>query len=165
MQPNVPSKRSKTTSSVVFDTLTANTHPIVGSVGKPSCNHPKHSPQIQDRSRKSAFHQLNGHKYDLNTFPMAPPGTRAVIYIRVDGRTSWGTREIDAWYCGPSTDHYRNCIFFIPETGSYHIYGSFYLFPQHCLISEFTPIQHTKELLSELTESVQKLNQQSCKKI
>ena len=39
--------------------------------------------------------------------------------------------------------------------------GLFDLFPQHCLLPEFMPIQHTREVLSELTESVQKLNQQS----
>ena len=41
---------------------------------------------------KSAFHQLNGHKYDWNAFPMAPPGTHAVIYISAEGRISWGAR-------------------------------------------------------------------------
>ena len=34
---------------------------------------------------ESEFNQLNGYKYDYNAFPMAPPGTRAVIYIRTDG--------------------------------------------------------------------------------
>ena len=119
--------------------------------------------KILRRSRidptKLAFHQLNGHKYDWNAFTMAPPGTRAVIYISVEGHTSWGTRGIDVWYCGPSMDQYRNCILFIPETGSYRISGSFDLFSQHCLLPEFTPIQHTREVLAELTESVQKLNQ------
>ena len=95
---------------------------------------------------------------------MAPPGTRAAIYISAEGRTSWGARGIDAWYCDPSMDHYRNCIFFIPETGSYHISGSFDLFPQHFLLLEFTPIQHTQEVLAELTESVQKLNKHNRKK-
>ena len=115
--------------------------------------------------KKPAFHQLNGHKYDWNTFPMAPPGTRTVIYISAYGRTSWGARGINTWYCGPSTDHYHNCIFFIPDTGSYRISGSFDLFPQHYLLPEFNPIQHTREVLSELNESVQKLNQQYRKKI
>ena len=92
---------------------------------------------------------------------MAPPVTRAVIYVSAEGRPSWGARGIDAWFCGPSMDHYRNCIFFIPETGSYRISGSFDLFPQHFLLPEFTPIQHTQEVLAELTESVQKLNQQT----
>ena len=32
-------------------------------------------------SRKLVYKQLNGKKYDLNAHPLAPPGTRAVIYI------------------------------------------------------------------------------------
>ena len=140
-------------------------HTIMVSVGKPSCNHIKHSLQIQDRFKKPAFHQLNGYKYDWNAFPMAPPGTRAAIYISAERRTSWGTRGIYAWYCGPSMNHYINCILFVPETGSYCISVSFDLFPQHCLLPEFTPIQETREVLAELTESVQKLNKQTRKTI
>ena len=47
---------------------------------------------------KSAYHQLHGRKYDWNSHPMAPPGTRAVIYLDPDNRTSWGARGLDAWY-------------------------------------------------------------------
>ena len=56
---------------------------------------------------KLAYHQLHGHKYDWNSHPMAPPGTRAVIYLKPDSSTSWGARGLDAWYCGPVFDHYR----------------------------------------------------------
>ena len=60
---------------------------------------------------KSAYHQLHGHRYNWNKYPMAPPGTRAIILVDPTTRESWGTRGIDAWYVGPSFDHYRNCIF------------------------------------------------------
>ena len=49
----------------------------------------------------------HGHKYDWNSHPMAPSGTRAVIYLDPNSRTSWGARGLDAWYCGPVFDHYR----------------------------------------------------------
>ena len=68
---------------------------------------------------KSAYHQLHGHRYNWNKYPMAPPGTRAVLLVDPTTRESWGTRGIDAWYVGPSFDHYRNCIFFVPETMAY----------------------------------------------
>ena len=96
---------------------------------------------------KSAYHQLNGHKYDWNVFPMSPPGTRALIYLDPDSHTPWGARGIDAWYYGPSLDHYCNCILYVPETRSYLISGSFELFPQHFLLSSFTPVQHATEVL------------------
>ena len=45
---------------------------------------------------KSAYHQLHGHKYDWNSHSMAPPGTRAVIYLDHDNMSSWGARGLDA---------------------------------------------------------------------
>jgi len=45
---------------------------------------------------KSAYHQLHGHRYDWNKWPMAPPGTRALLLIDPTTRESWGTRGIDA---------------------------------------------------------------------
>ena len=166
MQPNTPSKRSK---NHFISGLCSTDIQWTTKLWDQLANQAATTLNILRKSRidptKSAFHQLNGHKYDWNAFPMAPPGTRAVIYISADARTSWGARGINAWYCGPSTNHYRNFIFFIPETGSYRISGSFDFFPQHCLLREFTPIQHTREVLAELIESVQKLNQQTSKTI
>ena len=89
--------------------------------------------------KKSAYHQLHGRRYDWNRFPLAPPGTRAVLYLDPDNRSSWGMRGIDAWYCGPSNDHYRYNKFYVPETRSYRISGSFDLVPQHCSLLEMSP--------------------------
>ena len=60
---------------------------------------------------KSAYHQGHRHWYDWNKYPMAPPGTRAVLLVDPTTRELWGTCGIDAWYIGPCFDHYRNCIF------------------------------------------------------
>ena len=64
---------------------------------------------------KSAYHLYNGHHYDWNKHPMAPLGTRAVIYQPPDSRTSWGPRGMDVWYCGPVFDHYHNLILLFPR--------------------------------------------------
>eukprot|EP00804_Cyclotella_cryptica_P002616 CCRYP_010443-RA/>CCRYP_010443-RA protein AED:0.32 eAED:0.22 QI:0/-1/0/1/-1/1/1/0/664 len=106
---------------------------------------------------KSAYHQLHGHKYDWNAHPLAPPGTKAIVYESPQGRASWGSRGLDAWYCGPSFDHYQNCKFYVPSTKSYRTSGSYDLFPQHCILPAFTPVQHTQEVDNELFESIQKL--------
>lgn len=74
-------------------------------------------------------------------------------------------RGLDAWYCGPALDHYRNCQFFVLTTKAYRISGSFDLFPQHCLLPTFTPEQHATEVYSELFESVQKLSKPVKKKL
>ena len=45
---------------------------------------------------KSAFHSYYGHRYTWNEYPMAPPGTRAVVYQPLSNRRSWGPRGVDA---------------------------------------------------------------------
>jgi hypothetical protein len=114
---------------------------------------------------KSAYHQLHGHQYDWNKHPLAPPATRAVIYNNPDSRTSWGPIGTDTWYCGPALDHYRNCRFYVPATRSYRTLGSFNLFPQHCLLPEFTPTQHTSAVHDELIEAIQRLKKPARAKI
>ena len=106
---------------------------------------------------KSAYHQVHGHRYDWNAHPLAPPGTRAVIYDSPHGRASWAPRGTDAWYCGPSMDHYRNCDFFVPATKAYRTSASFHLFPQHCQLPTFSPPQHAQEVCDELLETIPSL--------
>eukprot|EP00804_Cyclotella_cryptica_P004885 CCRYP_004953-RA/>CCRYP_004953-RA protein AED:0.21 eAED:0.22 QI:0/0/0/1/0.5/0.33/3/0/1060 len=99
---------------------------------------------------KSAYHQLHGHRYNWNAYPLAPPGTKAVIYESPTTRTSWGTQGLDAWYCGPAFDHYRNMKFYVPSTKAYRVSGSYDLFPQHCILPTFTPVQVHRELFESL---------------
>jgi len=75
----------------------------------------KLAPQVQDTlnllrtSRTnpeiSAYEALNG-PYDWNRYPLAPPGCKAIIYEAPAVRGSWASRGTDAWYLGPSKDHY-----------------------------------------------------------
>jgi hypothetical protein len=62
-------------------------------------------------------------RYDWNRFPLAPPGCKAVIYESPAARGLWGSRGTDAWYLGPSLDHYRCNHYFGPETQAYCISG------------------------------------------
>ena len=114
---------------------------------------------------KSAYEQLNGHKYDWNAHPLAPPGTRAVIYIDSVTRTSWGPRGLDAWYCGPAMDHYRCSHFFVPETGAMRISGSYDLFPQHCIMPTFTREQHATAVNNELNEAISSLDKKAKRRL
>ena len=61
-------------------------------------------------------------------------------------RDSWGTRDTDLWYIGPALDHYRLFNWYVPETGGLHLSGPFDLFPQHCLLPEFTQDQHARKV-------------------
>ena len=106
---------------------------------------------------KSAYHQHHGQQYNWNRYPMAPPGTRAIIYKDPGSCTSWGPRGTDAWYCGPAMDHYCNCHFYVPETCAYQISASFDLFPQHCALLDLNDKQHAKVIGNELINCIQVL--------
>jgi hypothetical protein len=76
----------------------------------------KLAPQVQDcinllqRLRitpdKSEYEMLEG-PYNFNLYPLAPLGTRVIIYKDLDTRASWAPHGLDAWYLGPSKDHYH----------------------------------------------------------
>ena len=51
---------------------------------------------------------------------------------------------------GPSADHYRCNLYFVPETRAYRILGSAELFPQHCQIPNLSTNAHLKALTEEL---------------
>ena len=105
----------------------------------------------------SAYEQLHGKKYDWNAHPMAPPGTRAVIFNPPNLRTSWGPRALDAWYCGPSMDHYRCNIFYIPDSRSLRISGTYELYPTHCALPTMSEHEHTYTVFQELIRCIKPL--------
>ena len=115
--------------------------------------------------RKSAYHQLHGNRYDWNRFPMAPPSTRAVLYLDPDNRSSWGARGIDAWYCIPTQDHYWCIVFFVPETRSYINSGSFDFFLQHCSLPDMSPEEHSNAVHNELIHQIMALQTPPKKKL
>ena len=114
---------------------------------------------------KSAYEQLHGKKYNWNAYSIAPPGTRAIIYEDAVTRTSWGPRGLDAWYCGPSFDHYRCSRFYVPEMRSTRTSGSYDLFPQHFIMPSFTQEQHAEEVNKELKESAFMLSKRARAKL
>ena len=106
---------------------------------------------------KSAYEILNG-PYNWNRYPLASLGCKVVIYKDGDTRGSWALRRVDGWYLGPSKDHYRCDLYFIPKTRAYRISGSTKLFPQHCQIPCLTQQQHFWALTEELTDAVDNAN-------
>jgi hypothetical protein len=100
---------------------------------------------------------LNG-PVDLNWYPLAPLGCKAVVYEDGDTCGSWASRGVDRWYLGPSKKHYRCNLYFIPETRVYRISGSAELFPQHCQIPCLTKHKHFWALTEELAKVAEEAN-------
>jgi hypothetical protein len=105
----------------------------------------------------SAYEALEG-PYDWNRFPIAPPGTKAVINKDLDTLASWAPHGLDAWLLSPSKDHYRCHLYYVPESRGYRVSGSADLFPQHCLAPSYSPISHVRELSEELKTNLTTLN-------
>jgi hypothetical protein len=63
----------------------------------------------------SANHKLYG-PFDFNKTPLAPLGTKALVYDNPATRTSWAPHATGGFYVGPATDHYRCLRFYIPAT-------------------------------------------------
>ncbi len=148
---------------------------FVGALGTTDPDFPiqlwdKLTPQVQDsinllrRSRVnptvSAYEVLEG-PYDWNHYPLAPLGTKAIIYEDSDTRASWAPHGLDAWLLGPSKDHYRCHLYFVPETSGYRVSGSAELFPQHCVSPPYSHETHIIELASEITTTIPKLSRRA----
>jgi hypothetical protein len=127
----------------------------------------KLAPQVQDsinllrRSRvhpdRSAYEMLEG-PYDWNRYPMAPPGTKAIIYKDSDMRASWAPHGLDAWLLGPSKDHYCCHLYYVPKTNGYLVSGSADLFPQHCIAPPYLHKTHIQELSKELQDTLKNVH-------
>jgi hypothetical protein len=93
---------------------------------------------------------------------MAPLGTKAIINEDSDTRASWAPHGLDAWFLGPSKDHYHCHLYFVPGSRGYRVSGSTDLFPQHCSPPLYSVDTHVKELSNELQDTFPKATQRKC---
>jgi hypothetical protein len=114
----------------------------------------------------SAYEAIWG-PYDWNRFPLAPPGCKAVIYESPAAQGLWGSRGTDAWYLGPSHDHYRcnHNHSFVPEMRAYRISGSAELFPQHCQVPFLSTSDHMQELTKEVVSTLTKMTPEKQRRV
>jgi hypothetical protein len=62
---------------------------------------------------RSANQEVYG-SFDFNKTPLAPLGTKALIYEDPASRASWAPRTTDGYYMGLASNHYRCLRFYIP---------------------------------------------------
>jgi hypothetical protein len=66
----------------------------------------------------SAYAILEG-QFNFNKMPLAPVGTKALVFLDPKNRKSFQTKAMNSFYCGPAKMHYRNYTFYVPETRNY----------------------------------------------
>lgn len=68
----------------------------------------------------SAYQQLHG-AYDFVKHPMAPAGTKVIVFDPEGTRGTWANKGTDAFYVGPAPQHVGCYTVYIPETRSTRI--------------------------------------------
>jgi hypothetical protein len=53
----------------------------------------------------SAYDGFHGCAYDFNAHPIAPIGTKVVIFDSPAQRATYGSHGVDGWYTGPAPNH------------------------------------------------------------
>jgi hypothetical protein len=53
----------------------------------------------------SAYAILEG-QFDYDRTPLAPVGTKALVFLDPKKRTTWQSHAVDVWYVGPAKKHY-----------------------------------------------------------
>ena len=80
--------------------------------------------------KKSANQEVYGN-FDFNKTPLAPLGTKVLIYNDPASRASWAPHTTDGYYVGPASNHYRCLQFYIPATRRFCFADTWRLYPTH----------------------------------
>ena len=105
----------------------------------------------------SEYQALEG-TFDFNATPLAPPGTRTLIFNSPSKRASWETHGENAWYVGPALEHYRCMRFFVPSHNSFRISGTAKFYPTHCKMPSISPSQMVHITAENLIEAIKNPN-------
>jgi hypothetical protein len=89
-----------------------------------------HLRAFADNDKISAYEGIFKSKYDFRAHPLAPIGTKVVVYEPSDQRTSWSPHGIQGFYLGPSLKHYRSVAVYIPNTNGIRISDQCQYFPK-----------------------------------
>ena len=80
---------------------------------------------------KSANKEVKG-KFDYNKTPLAPLGTKGLVYEDPAFRACWASHGTNAYYVGLAPKHYRCMRFYMPGTRRYRVTDTWCLYPTHC---------------------------------
>jgi hypothetical protein len=87
----------------------------------------------QQNPKKSANQEVYG-SFDFNKTPLAPLGTKALVYDNPGSQTSWVPHATNGFYVGPASDHYQCLQFYIPAMRRFRFSNTWRLYPAHCQV-------------------------------
>ena len=102
-----------------------------------------------------SYEELNG-KFNWNRTPIAPLGTRGMLFIHPDSRNTFTPHYDEAFTVGKARHHYRLLNFYVPTTRGYRITGTFCLDPTHWKVPKISEQYETVVAAAELLEQHKK---------
>ena len=87
---------------------------------------------------RSANEEVNGFIDYIRT-PIAPLGTKGLVYNDPTVHASWAPHGTNAYYVGIAPNHYWCMRFFMPATRRYRIADTCRLYPSHCATPTISP--------------------------
>ena len=108
--------------------------------------------------RLSAWSYLHGAWNFVNT-PIAPLGTKVVIFEDPKTRPSWATHGVDGWYVGPAFNHFHEFTVYVPSTNAIRTTNTLSWYPHDTFsIPATSVIDDIAILLDSLTSAVSSLS-------
>jgi hypothetical protein len=103
--------------------------------------------------RLSAHAQLHG-AFDYNRTPLAPPGTKVLIYETPQERRTWAPHGVEGWYLGGAPEHYRCHRVYVTKTRAERIAKTVEFFPHNWKVPEVSPAHAATQAAQDLTEAL-----------
>ena len=82
-------------------------------------------------ARLSAEAHLN-RNFDYNHIPLAPPGTKVLVYETSANWRTWDPHDADEWHIGAASEHYRCHRVYVTNTRAERIANTVEFFPHSC---------------------------------
>ena len=97
-------------------------------------------------------------RLQYNTMPLAPLGTKGVIYISPKARdTLYSDHGKEGWYIGSVYDTYRNYKIYIPSTNGTRDSNAVEFFPTKCRIPNSTNADQQISALEDLAYEMKQM--------
>lgn len=90
--------------------------------------------------------------FDFNRTSMVPLGTKAMVYEKPNKRLPWAEHGSEAWYIGPSMEHYRYFKCYMPITCSKHDAGTVQVFPSNTPFPSVSIDNYLRQAATDLTD-------------
>ena len=109
--------------------------------------------QSQKNPKMASHMALEGAFY-YNKTPLAPLGTKVVMYKNNNKRASWAAYGVDAWYLVPEMNHYRCYHVYVTDTRAERNSNTVEFFPHHTKLTDISAINASTTAAQQLVTAL-----------